>query len=128
MESIGGTIKALCSDHVRADFKVSFVNDQGRVIRHYGHHSFLDLARQPRLSRLSRQALSALPWFDETLLGDHIHADELRFIIQAVAATADQWDDRLKQMFGGATHQEMLSGRAVRSTPTTKPGSGGGYL
>ena len=36
-------------------------------------------------------------------------------------------DDRLKQMFGGATHQEMLAGRAVRSAPTTKPG-GAGYL
>ena len=43
--------------------------------------------------------------------------------IQVVASTADQWDDRLKQMFGGATHQE----NALRSTPTTKPGAGG-YL
>ena len=66
-------------------------------------------------------------WFDETLLGEHIHADELRFIIQAVAATADQWDDRLKQMFGGATHQDVLKGQTAQKLPAVKPGQGG-YL
>jgi hypothetical protein len=66
-------------------------------------------------------------WFDETLLGDHIHDEELQFIVQAVAATADQWDDRLKQMFGGATHQDVLKGQAAERVPSTKPGQGG-YL
>jgi hypothetical protein len=33
---------------------------------------------------------------------------ELRFTVSAVAAIADEWDDRLKQMFGGATYQEVL--------------------
>ena len=66
-------------------------------------------------------------WFDETLLGDHIHDEELQFIIQTVATTADQWDDRLKQMFGGNTYQDVLKGQAAGGAPPTKPGQGG-YL
>jgi hypothetical protein len=66
-------------------------------------------------------------WFDETLLGDQFRDEELRFTIQVVSSTADHWDDRLKQMFGGATYQEVLSGRAGHATPPTKPGQGG-YL
>jgi hypothetical protein len=66
-------------------------------------------------------------WFDETLLGDQFRDDELRFIIQIVATTADQWDDRLKQMFGGATYQDVITGRADHKAPPTKPGQGG-YL
>ena len=73
--------------------------------------------------RFTLDAEHASIWFDETLLGDQFSDEELRFAIQVVASTADQWDDRLKQMFGGATRQES----AVRSTPTTKPGAGG-YL
>jgi hypothetical protein len=66
-------------------------------------------------------------WFDETLLGDQFSDEELRFTIQVVAGTADQWDDRLKQMFGGATYQDVLTGRAGHSPPPKKPGQGG-YL
>jgi hypothetical protein len=50
-------------------------------------------------------------WFDETLLGEHFSDEELRFTVQVVASTADEWDDRLKQMFGGSTHQEVLAKR-----------------
>ena len=66
-------------------------------------------------------------WFDETLLGDQFSDEELRFAIDVVAATADQWDDRLKQMFGGATYQEVLHGHSAHPAPPTKPGEGG-YL
>jgi hypothetical protein len=66
-------------------------------------------------------------WFDETLLGDELREDELRFVIDVVASTADEWDDRLKQMFGGATFQEVLKGRTPEEVPPTKPGQGG-YL
>jgi hypothetical protein len=66
-------------------------------------------------------------WFDETLLGDQFRDEELRFTIQVVASTADQWDDRLKQMFGGATYQEALTDGAAHPAPPTKPGQGG-YL
>ncbi len=64
-------------------------------------------------------------WFDETLLGEQFSDEELRFTIQVVANTADQWDDRLKQMFGGATYQEVLLGKAGQQVPPVKPGEGG---
>ena len=63
-------------------------------------------------------------WFDETLLGDAFTDEELRFAIDVVASTADQWDDRLKQMFGGATHQESLGERIQSPESLTKPGQG----
>jgi hypothetical protein len=68
-------------------------------------------------------------WFDESLLGEQFREEELRFAIQVVASTADEWDDRMKQMFGGATYQEAMAGRADGGPPPTKPGEGaGGYL
>jgi len=68
-------------------------------------------------------------WFDESLLGEHFAEEQLRFAIRVVAETADEWDDRLKKMFGGATYQEVLAGRAAQAPPPTKPGSGVGmYL
>ena len=66
-------------------------------------------------------------WFDESLLGDQINADILRFTIKVVAATADEWDDRLKQMFGGATYQDVKQNRVANEVPTRKPGMAG-YL
>jgi len=66
-------------------------------------------------------------WVDETLLGDQFSDEELRFTVRAVASIADEWDDRLKQMFGGATYQEVLKSRTGPPTPTAKPGEGG-YL
>lgn len=77
--------------------------------------------------RFALDAEHAAIWFDETLLGEHVSDEELRFTIEVVASTADEWDDRLKQMFGGATYQEVLAGRTDRPTPPVKPGSGG-YL
>lgn len=67
-------------------------------------------------------------WFDETLLGDQFTDEELRFTIDIVASTADQWDDRLKQMFGGATHQEAIAQRSAAAEKLAKPGEGGLYL
>jgi len=66
-------------------------------------------------------------WFDETLLGEHVSDEEVRFAVDVVASTADEWDDRLKQMFGGMTHQEGLHARSAASTALAKPGQGG-YL
>jgi hypothetical protein len=63
-------------------------------------------------------------WFDETLLGDQFSDEELRFAIRVVASTADEWDDRLKQMFGGATYQEVLKKRTGAEPPPVKPGQG----
>ena len=67
-------------------------------------------------------------WFDETLLGDQFTDEELRFTIDVVASTADQWDDRLKQMFGGTTHQEAPEQRSSSAEKLAKPGEGGLYL
>lgn len=77
--------------------------------------------------RFALDAEHSAIWFDETLLGDQFSDEELRFTIQVVAGTADEWDDRLKQMFGGATYQEVLEGRTNHQPPHLKPGSGG-YL
>ncbi|MFT5694398.1 MAG: hypothetical protein ACI9QQ_000372 [Myxococcota bacterium] len=65
-------------------------------------------------------------WFDETLLGEQFREEELRFAIRVVASTADEWDDRLKKMFGGETYQSVLAGRSAEAPPVTKPGEGGG--
>lgn len=68
-------------------------------------------------------------WFDESLLGEQFREEELRFAIRMVASTADEWDDRLKQMFGGVTYQEVLEGRTAETPPPIKPGEGTGlYL
>jgi hypothetical protein len=68
-------------------------------------------------------------WFDESILGEAFREEELRFAIETVSSTADEWDDRLKQMFGGVTYQEVLAGRSAEAPPPSKPGEGGGlYL
>jgi hypothetical protein len=77
--------------------------------------------------RFALDAEHASIWFDESLLGNQLTDEQLRFTVKVVASTADQWDDRLKQMFGGATYQEVLKKRAGGTEPLTKPGQGG-YL
>ena len=68
-------------------------------------------------------------WFDETILGEQFREEELQFAVRLVASTADEWDDRLKQMFGGATYQEVLAGRSAERPPPIKPGEGiGQYI
>jgi hypothetical protein len=66
-------------------------------------------------------------WFDETLLGDQANDDLLKFTVDVVATTADEWDDRLKQMFGGATPQDILKSQQSPSDEPlpAKPGEGG---
>jgi len=68
-------------------------------------------------------------WFDETLLGEQFREEELKFAIRVVSETSDHWDDRIKQMFGGATYQEVLAEQGNQQTPRAKPGEGVGlYL
>jgi len=79
--------------------------------------------------RFALDAVHQSIWFDESLLGEQFREEELQFAIRMVASTADEWDDRLKQMFGGATHQEALASQAVEAPPLVKPGAGAGqYL
>lgn len=62
--------------------------------------------------------------FDETLLGDPLNQEALRFAIDVVSTTADEWDDRLKQMFGGVTYQEVLKKQGHDKETVGKPGQG----
>jgi hypothetical protein len=66
-------------------------------------------------------------WFDETLLGEHVTDEELRFTIDVVAQTADEWDDRIQQMFGGTTPRSAGVPAVASADPPAKPGQGG-YL
>jgi hypothetical protein len=61
-------------------------------------------------------------WFDETLLGDQLNEEALKFAIQVVASTADEWDDRIVQMFGGVKFGDSENGDAARGSLRTKPG------
>jgi hypothetical protein len=44
--------------------------------------------------------------FRQTMLGDYLDAEELTAAVVAVATTADQIDDQIKQQFGGRTARE----------------------
>lgn len=81
--------------------------------------------------RFSIDADNASVWFDETLLGEHVSAEELRFTVEMVAATANEWDQKIAGMFGGRIRSpESLppaGGAAPDGAPTNKPGQGG-YL
>ena len=59
--------------------------------------------------------------FDETLLGDDLTLDQLRFTVDVVAETASQWDVRFQQMFGGRTHKDF---EEAERQAITKPGHG----
>ncbi|MBW3649691.1 MAG: YbjN domain-containing protein [Actinobacteria bacterium] len=74
--------------------------------------------------RFSIDADHQAVWFDETLLGEHVTDEELRFTVEMVATTANEWDQKIAQTFGGRT-REPAPAPAV--TPSNKPGQGG-YL
>jgi len=73
----------------------------------------------------------AAVWFSETLLGEQVSDEEIRFTIGIVAETASGWDARIAQMFGGYTRATLP---VTEAEPTPKkPGEGptpeqAGYL
>jgi hypothetical protein len=82
--------------------------------------------------RFSIDVENASVWFDETLLGEHVTAEELRFTIEMVASTANEWDQKIASMFGGRVlapqGEADGEGAAPGSVPpAVKPGQGG-YL
>jgi hypothetical protein len=77
--------------------------------------------------RFSIDADNASVWFDETLLGEHVTAEELRFTIEMVAGTANEWDQKIASMFGGKVRTPENPDGAPTSPSPTKPGAGG-YL
>jgi hypothetical protein len=69
-------------------------------------------------------------WFDETLLGDHVTPDELTFVVNVVAETAAEWDEKIASLFGGTYREAGAAGQGDAAPPPTtpsKPGEGG-YL
>jgi hypothetical protein len=79
------------------------------------------------MGRFALDAEHRAIFFDEVVLGDQLTDEVLDFTVRIVAATADEWDDRLKQMYGGATYQDVLQKRTGEQAPPIKPGTGG-YL
>lgn len=79
--------------------------------------------------RFSIDADNAAIWFDETLLGEHVTEEELRFTVEMVATTANEWDQKIAGMFGGRTRTAEIppSGDGGPEGPANKPGQGG-YL
>lgn len=66
-------------------------------------------------------------WFDETLLGDDITEAQLRFTVDMVARTAQEWRDRLQHMFGGTIGTIEPPAAGALATAQHKPGAAG-YL
>lgn len=64
-------------------------------------------------------------WFDETLLGDHVTDEELRFTVEMVAGTANEWDQKIAATFGGRIRDPNVSTEGDGGQ--AKPGQGG-YL
>ncbi|HUP84443.1 MAG TPA: YbjN domain-containing protein [Acidimicrobiales bacterium] len=82
--------------------------------------------------RFSIDADNSAIWFDETLLGDHVTPDELRFTVDMVASTANEWDQKIAAQFGGQTRPPVPTAQAGQGDlasppPNPKPGQGG-YL
>jgi hypothetical protein len=74
--------------------------------------------------RFSLDTANGAVWLTENLLGEHLDPADLRHIVEAVADTADYYDERIARRWGGQT------ARAAPDPGTdspAKPGSGG-YL
>ncbi len=65
-------------------------------------------------------------WFSETLLGEQVTDEEFVFTVRMVAQTANAWEDRIAQMFGGYTHATATA-EQKEFQARSKPGEGG-YL
>ena len=77
------------------------------------------------LGRFSLDAANRAVWFDHVLGSEDLDDGSLARTIAAVAATADKFDDEIKQRFGGRTFRE--EGSPVEAVGT-QPGMAGGYL
>jgi hypothetical protein len=79
------------------------------------------------LGRFSLDARQHAVWFEHTLLGEYFTDEELRIVVAVVASTADRFDDRIAELFGGRVFN--LPGKAAEpeERPADKPGTDG-YL
>jgi hypothetical protein len=79
------------------------------------------------LGRFSLDLEHRAVWFDHVLTADDLDDTTLGRTISAVAATADRYDDEIKQRFGGRTFRE--EGSPVEAAAKLgEPGMAGGYL
>lgn len=79
------------------------------------------------LGRFSVDAPNGAVWFDHVLTSEALDDATLARAVGAVAATADRYDDEIKQRFGGRTFREEGSPVEHVTTPGP-PGMAGGYL
>lgn len=70
----------------------------------------------------------AAVWFSESLLGDFVTDEGFRYTVQTVAETANEWDDRIAQMFGGFTHATAPTTEVTSSRRKPGGGTDSGYL
>jgi type III secretion system-like peptide-binding chaperone len=75
--------------------------------------------------RFALDADNRAVWFDEVLLAEDVSDEELQFAVRVVAQTANEWDDRIAQMFGGVVRRRASA--TADGPPSAKPGEGG-YL
>jgi Putative bacterial sensory transduction regulator len=64
-------------------------------------------------------------WLTENLLGEHLDPADLRLIVEAVAETADAYDQRIAERWGGQTARAAHN---PDNDSPAKPGSMAGYL
>jgi hypothetical protein len=80
------------------------------------------------LGRFSVDAERRSVWFDHVLTADDLDDGTLSRTIGAVAATADTYDDQVKERFGGRTFREEGSPVEQAAGLPGGPGMAGGYL
>lgn len=66
-------------------------------------------------------------WFGQNLYGESFTDEELRFLVKIIASTADAFDDRIQELFGGRLFNEEGQEPSTDEVPRSKPGTGG-YL
>jgi hypothetical protein len=75
--------------------------------------------------RFSLDTENGAVWLTENLLGEHLDPGDLRHIVEAVAQTADEYDERIAERWGGQTAR---AAHDPGDDSPSKPGPTGGYL
>jgi FkbH-like protein len=68
MQALVDVLPARTRQAFAVDSRVTFVDDAGRHIAHFGHHALLELAMNPALVRRHERTLAKIPWFDRSLV------------------------------------------------------------
>ncbi|SES71665.1 HAD-IIIC family phosphatase [Stigmatella erecta] len=68
LEIIGGGLQSFGRGVAEPSMLVNFRADDGRIIRHFGHASWFELAAQPEVADRWAEDLRMLPWFHPSLV------------------------------------------------------------